>query len=125
MSCYFFGFRLPLLLFCKKTKHTALHLKTYIDTNSIDKLILEHIACCEKCWNEPEIDKDLGLLECGRNACHHMVIVANLAFKYFISPAATVPNKWLFSLSGHVANKKLVSLPPDNINRLVFLRQIC
>ena len=42
-------------------------------------------------------------------------------FKYLSSPAASVPCERLFSISGHVVNKKRASLPPDNINRLVCL----
>ena len=40
---------------------------------------------------EPEIDKDLSLLEWSRKCAPSHGLVAKLAFKYLASPAATVP----------------------------------
>ncbi|KAL2088070.1 hypothetical protein ACEWY4_012284 [Coilia grayii] len=47
--------------------------------------------------------------------------MASLASKYLATPATSVPCERLFSLSGHVVQKKRASLLPENVNRLVCL----
>lgn len=47
--------------------------------------------------------------------------LAPIAHKYLSTPATTVPCEWLFSLSGHIVQKKRAALAPDNVNRLVCL----
>ena len=50
--------------------------------------------------------------------------MANVARKYLGTPATTVPCEILFSLAGHIAQKKrsrLFTLSQDNVNKLVCL----
>ncbi|KAJ8333570.1 hypothetical protein SKAU_G00415780 [Synaphobranchus kaupii] len=47
--------------------------------------------------------------------------MARLARKYLAAPATSVPSERLFSVSGHVVQKKRASLLSENVNRLVCL----
>ena len=47
--------------------------------------------------------------------------MARLARKYLATPATSVPCERLFSLSGHVVQKKRASLLSENVDRLVCL----
>lgn len=47
--------------------------------------------------------------------------MARLAHKYLATPATSVPCERLFSLSGHVVQKKRASLLSENVDRLVLL----
>ncbi|KAF1380226.1 hypothetical protein PFLUV_G00184640 [Perca fluviatilis] len=47
--------------------------------------------------------------------------MALIARKYLGTPATTVPCKRLFSLAGHIVQKRRSSLSPENVNKLVCL----
>jgi len=47
--------------------------------------------------------------------------MARLARKYLAAPATSLPSERLFSVSGHVVQKKRASLLSENVNRLVCL----
>jgi len=48
-------------------------------------------------------------------------VVAMIARKYLATPTTTVPCEQLFSLSGHILNKKRASMSSSNVNKLVCL----
>lgn len=47
--------------------------------------------------------------------------LASLAHKYLATPANTVPCERLFSVAGHIVNKKRSALLSENVNKLVCL----
>ena len=47
--------------------------------------------------------------------------LARIERKYLSTPATTVHCERLFSLSGHIIQKKRAALSPDNVNRLICL----
>uniref|UniRef100_A0A3P8P8X8 BED-type domain-containing protein n=1 Tax=Astatotilapia calliptera TaxID=8154 RepID=A0A3P8P8X8_ASTCA len=80
------------------------------------------IDCCLNLYKaEPKID----IGECPlqwwlkREGAHARL--APIARKYLSTPATTVPCERLFSLSGHIIQKKHASLSSDNVNRIVCL----
>ncbi|XP_026050112.1 zinc finger BED domain-containing protein 1-like [Astatotilapia calliptera] len=80
------------------------------------------IDCCLNLYKaEPKID----IGECPlqwwlkREGAHARL--APIARKYLSTPATTVPCERLFSLSGHIIQKKRASLSSDNVNRIVCL----
>ncbi|XP_039519490.1 E3 SUMO-protein ligase ZBED1-like [Pimephales promelas] len=84
------------------------------DEDSIDK-------CLKRYKSEPKINMDQCPLQwwSSREGAH--VLMARIARKYLSTPATTVPCERLFSLSGHIVQKKRASLSPDNVNKLVCL----
>ncbi len=82
----------------------------------------------EKCLNrykaEPKMDMEGCPLQwwAKREATHARQ--APIACKYLSTPATTVPCERLFSLSGHIIQKKRATLSPDNVNRLVCLSNL-
>lgn len=47
--------------------------------------------------------------------------LAKLALRYLAMNATSVASERLFSISGHIVNKKRASMKPDTVNRMVFL----
>ncbi|CAL9703477.1 unnamed protein product [Knipowitschia caucasica] len=77
--------------------------------------------CLTRYRAEPVLCKDECPLEWW---CKHACIynkLACLAKKYLATPATSVPCERLFSLSGHVVQKKRAALSSRNVNKLVCL----
>nr|XP_014267406.2 zinc finger BED domain-containing protein 1-like [Maylandia zebra] len=80
------------------------------------------IDCCLNLYKaEPKIDIGEYPLQwwLKREGAHARL--APIARKYLSTPATTVPCERLFSLSGHIIQKKRASLSSDNVNRIVCL----
>ena len=79
------------------------------------------IISCNKSFNALEQNQKLTWISVPWNgfAPSHG-LVAKLSFKYLASPGMTVPCERLISLPGHVVNKAVASLAPDNIDRVVL-----
>ena len=57
-----------------------------------------------------------------RNAFHYPLL-SNIARRYLIIPATSVPSERVFSTAGHIANQKRACLLPENVTILVFLAE--
>ncbi|XP_030247727.1 zinc finger BED domain-containing protein 1-like [Sparus aurata] len=77
--------------------------------------------CVDRYKAEPKMDMEGCPLQwwSKREGAHAWL--ANIARRYLSTPATTVPCERLFSLSGHIIQKKRAALSPDNVNRLVCL----
>jgi len=78
-------------------------------------------AALDRYKAEPQVESDLCPLLWWKTHATAHPIVAAVAMKYFPSPATTVPCERLFSLSGHVVDKKRSSLSPNSVAKLVLL----
>lgn len=77
--------------------------------------------CVERYRAEPAIDmEDCPQQWWSKHEGAHSKL-ACLARKYLATPATSVPCERLFSLSGHIVQKKRAALSSDNVNRLVCL----
>ena len=50
-------------------------------------------------------------------------LLSNVAIKYLIIPATSVPSERVFRTAGHIANQKCACLLPENVRMLVFLAE--
>ena len=57
-----------------------------------------------------------------RNAFRYPLL-SNIARRYLIIPATSVPSERVFSTAGHIANQKQACLLPENVTMLVFLAE--
>ncbi|KAE8295701.1 hypothetical protein D5F01_LYC06636 [Larimichthys crocea] len=79
----------------------------------------------ERCLDRYKVEPKMDIEGCPlqwwskREGAHARL--ASIARKYLSTPATTVPCERLFSLSGHIIQKKRASLTPDNVNKLVCL----
>lgn len=77
--------------------------------------------CCESCVQRYKAEATIDIEDCpqqwwsNHEGAHSMV--ACLARKYLATPATSVPCERMFSLSGHIVNKKRASLASENVNR--------
>ncbi|XP_074549889.1 E3 SUMO-protein ligase ZBED1-like [Halichoeres trimaculatus] len=78
--------------------------------NTVERYKVEPNASEDQCplkwWSE-------------HSACYGKM--ANIARKYLGTPASTVPCERLFSLAGHIVQRRRSTLSSDNVNRLVCL----
>ncbi|KAL2099535.1 hypothetical protein ACEWY4_003929 [Coilia grayii] len=70
---------------------------------------------------EPTISSDSCPLEWWSKHAHSHSMLAPYAQKYLGTPATPVPCERLFSLAGHIVQKKRASLSSENVNNLVCL----
>ncbi|XP_071375757.1 E3 SUMO-protein ligase ZBED1-like [Centroberyx affinis] len=70
---------------------------------------------------EPSISMEVCPLKCWSEHAGAYKSLAPLAQEYLATPATTAPCETLFSLSGHIVQKKRAALPSDNVNRLICL----
>uniref|UniRef100_A0A3B3DTM8 BED-type domain-containing protein n=1 Tax=Oryzias melastigma TaxID=30732 RepID=A0A3B3DTM8_ORYME len=82
----------------------------------------EEQDCTQNCVERYKAEPTIGMEDCPlkwwaeHQGSHNEV--ARLARKYLATPATSVPCERLFSLSGHIVQKKRASLSSENINRL-------
>lgn len=79
----------------------------------------------EKCVERYKAEPSIGIEECplqwwSKHEGAHSEM-AYLAQRYLATPATSIPCERLFSLSGHVVQKKRAALSSENVNRLVCL----
>lgn len=70
---------------------------------------------------EPTVSSDSCPLEWWSKHAHSHSMLAPYAQKYLGTPATSVPCERLFSLAGHIVQKKRASLSSENLNNLVCL----
>ena len=70
---------------------------------------------------EPTISSDSCPLEWWSKHAHSHSMLAPYARKYLGTPSTSVPCERLFSVAGHVVQKKRASLSSENVNNLVCL----
>ncbi|CAL9696518.1 unnamed protein product [Knipowitschia caucasica] len=80
------------------------------EDNAVERYKVEHSASLDQCplkwWSE------------------HTAVYGKMSLiarKYLGTPATTVPCERLFSLAGHIVQKRRASLSPENVNKLVCL----
>ncbi|KAK7913165.1 hypothetical protein WMY93_013376 [Mugilogobius chulae] len=106
----------------QKKRLALLHVSSDSDSESNSEPYeesLENYVCCYRA--EPIISTDACPLEWwSKHASSHSKL-APIAHKYLATPATSVPCERLFSLAGHVVQKKRASLSSEHVNNLVCL----
>lgn len=85
----------------------------------------EEEDCIEKCVERYKAEPSIGIEDCplqwwSKHEGAHSEM-AYLARRYLATPFTSIPCERLFSLSGHVVQKKRAALSSENVNRLVCL----
>lgn len=78
-------------------------------------------TCVHRYRAEPTISSDSCPLEWWSKHGHSHSLLAPHARKYLGTPSTSVPCERLFSLAGHIVQKKRASLSSENVNNLVCL----
>ncbi|KAL1006608.1 hypothetical protein UPYG_G00074390 [Umbra pygmaea] len=86
------------------------------DTDEEEESTEQRVECYKA---EPKMDMEGCPLQWWSKREGAYARLARIARKYLSTPATTVPCERLFSLSGHIVQKKRAALSPDNVNRLV------
>ena len=77
--------------------------------------------CVSRYKAEPTIGDDACPLQWWKQHAGSHSRLARIAKKYLATPATSVPCERLFSLAGHIVQKKRVSLSSEHVNQLVCL----
>lgn len=77
--------------------------------------------CVDRYKSEAKIDMEECPLQWWSKRERAHARLAHIARNYLSTPATTVPCERLFSLSGHIVQKKRAALSSENVNRLVCL----
>ncbi|XP_051536280.1 uncharacterized protein LOC127430502 [Myxocyprinus asiaticus] len=100
----------------KKRRMSVLVISSDTDTDE------EPIEQCLNCYKvEAKMDMEGCPLQWWTKRKATYVRLASIVRKYLSTPATKVPCERLFSLSGHIIQKKRASLSPDNVKGLVCL----
>lgn len=70
-----------------------------------------------------QCDTDLTILQWWKKNEIYYPRLSVLAKKYLTIPASSVPAERVFSLAGHLVNKKRARLNPSNIDNIIFMNK--
>ena len=92
-----------------------------VASDSEDEVEAADNACVDRYRAEPCTSMETCPLKWWSEHAGAYKSLAPLAQKYLATPATTVPRERLFSLSGHIVQKKRAALSTENVTRLVCL----
>lgn len=76
-----------------------------------------------RCIGASQCDTDLTILQWWKKNEISYPGLSVLAKKYLAIPASSVPAERVFSLAGHLVNKKRAHLNPSNIDNIIFMNK--